>query len=94
MLENLANWENQLPTPEKTPSTLGAGSPQSYGRLSEKIGGVWSPLDHCRANLEWTPRFLLLTLETPNILGTEGERLFSHSSICHLHFETVMFVFS
>lgn len=30
----------------------GAGSPQSYGRLREKIGGVWSPLDHCLANLE------------------------------------------
>lgn len=80
--------ENQLPRPESTPCTLGTG------RLREKIEGVWSPLDHCLANLEQTPRFLLLTLKTPNILGTEGERLFAHSSICHVHLKTVMFVFN
>lgn len=36
-----------------------AGSPQSYGRLREKIGGVWSPLGHCLANLEWASNFFL-----------------------------------
>lgn len=53
---------------------------------------VLLPTDQCLTNLEWAPRLLLLTPGTRILPSTEGERLFAHSHVCHLFFESVVSV--